>query len=280
MIDVLQKVAIQGILGSFHHQVAMEVFPGLQEDGIEECLSFRQLVQGLATQKTQKAVMAIENSIAGAILPNFAMIDQNSFHITGEHYLNIEMNLMALKGQSISEIKEVHSHPMALLQCEEFFRKHPHLKLVESQDTAASAKFIQENQLKNIAAIAGSHAAKLYEMEILVSGINTVKNNQTRFVVLSNSPVEIEKENINKASLKFELEHTQGSLATVLNVMNNCNMNLTKIQSLPNIEIPFQYIFFVDVTFEDYTHFEKVKQVLAILTSRFKVLGEYKSGNR
>ncbi|MEX0998183.1 MAG: prephenate dehydratase [Flavobacteriaceae bacterium] len=280
MIDVLQKVAIQGILGSFHHQVALEIFPGLQEDGIEECLSFRQLVQDLASDKTQKAVMAIENSIAGAILPNFTLIDQNNLHITGEHYLNIKMNLMALPGQSLSEIKEVHSHPMALLQCEEFFRKQPHLKLVESDDTAASAKYIQENQLKNIAAIAGSHAATLYDLEILSKGINTVKNNQTRFVVLSNSPGAIEKEIIDKASLKFELEHTQGSLATVLNVMNNCNMSLTKIQSLPNIEVPFQYIFFVDVTFENYTHFEKAKQVLEILTSQFKVLGEYKSGNR
>ncbi|MCR9181291.1 MAG: prephenate dehydratase [Flavobacteriaceae bacterium] len=280
MIDVLQKVAIQGILGSFHHQVALEVFPGLREDAIEECLSFRQLVQGLATQKTQKAVMAIENSIAGAILPNFALIDQNKLHIIGEHYINIEMNLMALKGQSLSDIKEVHSHPMALLQCEEFFRKQPQLKLVESEDTAASAKYIQENKLKNIAAIAGSHAAKLYDLDILSNGINTVKNNQTRFVVLSNSKGAIEKETINKASLKFELEHTQGSLATVLNVMNNCNMNLTKIQSLPNIEIPFQYVFFVDVTFENYTHFEKAKHELEIITSQFKVLGTYKSGNR
>jgi len=279
MIDVLQKVAIQGIMGSFHHQVAMEVFPGLQEDAIEECFSFRQLVRGLAARKTQKGVMAIENSIAGAILPNFALIDHNNLHITGEHYLNIEMNLMALPGQSISEIKEVHSHPMALLQCEEFFRKQSHIKLVESEDTAASAKHIQQNQLKNIAAVAGNQAAHLYQLEVLAKGINTVKNNQTRFVVLSNLPAVIEKGTINKASIKFELEHTQGSLATVLNVMNNCQMNLTKIQSLPNIEIPFQYVFFVDVTFEKYSHFEKAKQVLAILTSQFKVLGEYKSGN-
>lgn len=280
MIDVLQKVAIQGILGSFHHQVALEVFPDLKEEDIEECLSFRELVQGLVMQKSHQAIMAIENSIAGAILPNFALIDQNNLHITGEYYLNIEMNLMALKGQLLSEIKEVHSHPMALLQCEHFFRKHPHIKLVESEDTAASAKNIQEQQIKNSAAVAGIQAAKLYDLEILAQGINTVKNNQTRFVVLSNSPSDIEKENTNKASLKFELEHKQGSLVTVLNAMNNCQLNLTKIQSLPNIEIPFQYVFFVDVTFENYTHFEKAKQVLEILTSQFKVLGTYKSGNR
>lgn len=275
----IQKVAIQGILGSFHHQVALEVFPELKEKSIEECLSFRQLVQELVSQNAQFAIMAIENSIAGAILPNFALINQNKLHIIGEHYLTIQMNLLALPGQSISEINEVHSHPMALLQCEDFFRKHPHLKLVESEDTAASAKYIQDNQLKNRAAVAGIQAAKRYDLEILAQEINTVKNNQTRFVILSKTPQNSNKKSVNKASLKFELQHTQGSLAGVLNAMNSCGLNLTKIQSLPNIEIPFQYVFFVDVTFDNYAYFEKAKQVLENTTSHFKVLGVYKSSN-
>lgn len=270
------KIAIQGIKGSFHHQVAQQYFG--ESILLEECDSFNEVVRALKTNRSEKAVMAIENSIAGSILPNYALIDKNNLHIIGEYYLDIHMNLMALKGQKIEDIKEVHSHPIALLQCEVFFSQYPHIKLVESSDTAETAHRIQKKSLKGIAAVAAPIAAQMYDLEILAAGIHTIKSNKTRFVVVKTKNKELPKEEINKASLKFELDDTPGSLATVLNVMNNCKLNLTKIQSLPIIETPFQYAFFVDVIFEKYKHYEKAKRLLEIMTTHFKVLGEYKQG--
>lgn len=270
------KIAIQGIKGSFHHQVAEEFFNG--DLPLDECMSFNSLVKSLKENTSQKGVMALENSIAGSIIPNYALIDNNNLHIIGEHYLDINMNLMALKGQTIDDIKEVHSHPIALLQCAVFFDKYPHIKLVESGDTAETAKRIQKEKLFGIAAVASPTAAKMYDLDILFSGIHTVKSNKTRFVILKVQNKELPKEEINKASIKFELDDTPGNLATVLNVMNNCKLNLTKIQSMPIIETPFQYSFFVDVVFEKYKHYEKAKKILELMTTHFKVLGEYKKG--
>jgi len=272
------KIAIQGIKGSFHHQVANEYFSESLE--LDECMSFDSLVQSLVGNKTQKAVMALENSIAGSIIPNYALIDRNNLHIIGEYYLDIHMNLMVLPGQKIEDINEVHSHPIALLQCGEFFKKYPHIKLVESGDTAETAQRIQENQLKNIAAVASPIAAEMFGLDILASGIHTIKSNKTRFVILKTQNKVLPKEEINKASIKFELDDTPGSLATILNVMNNCKLNLTKIQSMPIIESPFQYSFFVDVVFEKYKHYEKAKSILELMTTHFKVLGEYKNGRK
>jgi len=272
------KIAIQGIKGSFHHQVAQQYFE--QVDGLDECMSFDDLVNSLINNRSQKGVMALENSIAGSIIPNYALIDRNNLHIIGEHYLDIHMNLMVLKGQKIEDIKEVHSHPIALLQCAVFFSQYPHIKLVESGDTAETARRIQEQQLKGIGAVAAPIAADLYDLEILAAGIHTVQSNKTRFVIVKTTNKEWPKETINKASIKFELDDTPGSLATVLNVMNNCKLNLTKIQSMPIIDRPFQYSFFVDVIFEKYKHYEKAKNILALMTTHFKVLGEYKRGEQ
>jgi prephenate dehydratase len=270
------KIAIQGIKGSFHHQVAEEFFATTTT--LDECLSFESVVESLKGGKTQKAVMALENSIAGSIIPNYALIDRNNLHIIGEYYLDIHMNLMVLKGQKIEDIKEVHSHPIALLQCAVFFKQYPHIKLVESVDTAETAKRIQENNLLGIGAVASPIAAKMYDLNIIASGIHTIKSNKTRFVIVKTESKELPKEEINKASVKFELDDTPGSLATVLNVMNNCKLNLTKIQSMPIIETPFQYSFFVDVVFTKYKHYEKAKEILELMTTHFKVLGEYKNG--
>ena len=270
------KIAIQGIKGSFHHQVAQEYFD--QNVSVNECLSFEGLVDSLLQNKSQLAVMAIENSIAGSIIPNYALIDKNELHITGEYYLDIIQNLMVLNGQKISEIEEVHSHPMALLQCMDFLKKHPKIKLVEDKDTAETARRIHQKQIKGIAAIASKAAAALYDLTIIAHEIQTVNNNMTRFFIISKEAAILPKEEINKASLKFELDDTPGSLATVLNVMTNCKLNLTKIQSMPIIETPFQYSFFVDVVFEKYKHYEKAMKILAIMTNHFKVLGEYKNG--
>lgn len=269
------KIAIQGIKGSFHHQVAQEYFG--EDVQVDECLSFDELVDSLLSGKTDQAVMAIENSIAGPIIPNYALIDKNNLHIIGEHYLRIHQNLMALGGQKIEDITEVHSHPMALLQCMDFLKKYPNIKRVEDKDTAETARRIQQNNIKGIAAIASKTAAKMYDLEILAPEIQTINDNMTRFVILKKENSFVPQEAINRASLKFELDHKRGSLAAVLNVLSDCKMNLTKIQSLPKIETPWKYSFFVDVTFEKYSDYAKTKSLLEIMAEYFKVLGEYKN---
>lgn len=269
------KIAIQGIKGSFHHQVVKEYFSENVE--IDECLSFEELIDSLLSGKSDQAVMAIENSIAGPIIPNYALIDKNNLHIIGEHYLSIHQNLMALKGQKMEDIKEVHSHPMAILQCMDFLKKYPNIKLVEDKDTAETARRIQEKQLTGIAAIASKTASEMYDLEILAPEIQTIKNNMTRFVIIKKQNSFLPENEINRASIKFELDHKRGSLAAVLNVMSDCKLNLTKIQSLPKIETPWKYSFFVDVTFEKYEDFAKAKALLNIMAEYLKVLGEYKN---
>jgi prephenate dehydratase len=269
------KIAIQGIKGSFHHQVAQEYY--YQNVEVDECLSFEELVASVLSGKSDQAIMAIENSIAGPIIPNYALIDKNNLHIIGEHYLDIHQNLMALKGQKIEDILEVHSHPMALLQCMEFFKKYPNIKIVEDKDTAETARRIHEKQLKGIAAIASKTASEMYDLEILAPEIQTINNNMTRFVVINKEDNFVSKDEINRASIKFELDHKRGSLAAVLNVMSDCKLNLTKIQSLPKIETPWKYSFFVDVTFEKYEDYDKAKALMTIMAEYFKVLGEYKN---
>nr|WP_315179180.1 prephenate dehydratase [uncultured Flavobacterium sp.] len=269
------KIAIQGIKGSFHHQVAQDYY--YQNVEVDECLSFEELVDSLLSGKSDQAVMAIENSIAGPIIPNYALIDKNNLHIIGEHYLDIHQNLMALKGQQIEDILEVHSHPMALLQCMEFLKKYPDIKLVEDKDTAETARRIHQHQLKGIAAIASKTASEMYDLEILAPEIQTINNNMTRFVILKKENSFVDENEINRASIKFELDHKRGSLAAVLNVMSDCKLNLTKIQSLPKIETPWKYSFFVDVTFEKYEDYTKAKALLTIMAEYFKVLGEYKN---
>ncbi len=269
------KIAIQGIKGSNHHQVAKDCFG----DNVElvECMSFDSLVDRLLDKSADKGIMAIENSIAGSIIPNYALIYKNNLHIIGEHYLNIHHNLMTLKGQGMQDIQEVHSHPMALLQCKEYFKDYPHIKMVEDVDTAETAKRIQERQLRNIAAIAPQVAAELYGLDIIATEIQTIKNNSTRFIIVKTKNKVLPPDQINKASLRFLTDHKRGSLAAVLNVMSDCNLNLTKIQSLPVIERPWKYSFFVDVTFEQYAHYAKAKSLLEIMSEEFKVLGEYKN---
>ena len=269
------KVAIQGIKGSNHHQVAKDYFGN--DVTFVECSSFDILVDHLINKTADKGVMAIENSIAGSIIPNYALVFHKNLHIIGEHYLNIHHNLMALKGQTIEDIREVRSHPMALLQCNEFFKNYRHIKLVEDVDTAETAKRIQEDQLMGIAAIAPKVAADLYDLEIIHSEIQTIKNNSTRFIIVKTQNKALPENEINKASVRFITDHKRGSLATILNVMSDCNLNLTKIQSLPVIEMPWKYSFFVDVTFEKYKHFEKAKALLEIMSEEFRVLGEYKN---
>jgi prephenate dehydratase len=233
------KVAIQGIKGSNHHIVAEHYFN--TPISLEECLSFDSLVDALIAGKSAIGIMALENTIAGSIIPNYALIDANDLHIVGEYYLSIHHHLMGLENQTLADIQEVVSHPMALLQCKEFFRNHKNIKLVEDADTAAVAKRISEQQLKNVAAIAPEIAAEIYGLKVIE-------------------------------------DDKRGSLAAILNVLSDCKMSLTKIQSLPVIETPWKYAFFVDVTFDTLQQYEKAIAIITIMAEKFKVLGTYKSG--
>ncbi|PDH48072.1 MAG: prephenate dehydratase [Bacteroidetes bacterium MED-G13] len=269
-----KNIGIQGIQGSFHHIVANEYY-GSNID-IDEFLTFEMMSRHLAEGKSDASIMAIENSIAGSIIPNYALIDEYNLSIVGEYYLKISHNLLALENQSIDDIKEVHSHPMALLQCRDFFKKHPKIKLVEDTDTALSAKEIYISNVKGRAAIASELASNLYSLNVLAENIQTIKNNETRFVVLKRSIIN-SKSVFNKASIKFELDHKRGSLATILNVLSDCKINLTKIQSMPKIETPWRYSFFVDITFESLDDYFKAKSIIEIMAKDFKILGEYKN---
>jgi prephenate dehydratase len=271
-------IAIQGAEGSNHHKVARDFYGDNIQ--LKECMSFDTLVAHLLEGSATDGVMAIENTIAGSIIPNYALIDSNNLHIVGEEYLNIHHHLMALPGQTIKSIKEVWSHPMALLQCKEFFKKYPHIKLVEDVDTAEVAKRIAKENIKGIAAIAPKIAAEIFGLQVLEDDIQTIKDNSTRFVIVQTKLPTHSIEGINKASLKFELSHKRGSLAAVLNVLSDCKMNLTKIQSLPVIETPWKYSFFVDVTFDDYTEYQKLVKIIDIMAEDFKILGTYKNGRK
>ena len=275
---MIKSVAIQGIKGSFHHIVALQYFD--IPVAVDQCLTFDGAVQSVLTHKTDAVIMAIENSIAGSIIPNYALLDNNNLHIIGEHYLDIQHHLMGLPGQTIEDIQEVYSHPMALLQCKQFFKNYPHIKLVEDKDTAEVAQRIQQKQLKHVGAIASQLASELFELTIISKSIQTIKHNETRFVIAKTTNSEVDEVKIDKASLKFELDHKRGSLASILNVMSDCNLNLTKIQSLPKIETPWKYAFFVDVTFEAYQDYQKAKSIMEIMAQDFKVLGEYKNARQ
>lgn len=271
------RVAIQGIKGSFHHIVAAQYFSSNID--LLECMTFSEMPIHLKNNKADAIVMAIENSIAGAILPNYALIDKYELGIVGEHYKSIHQNLMCLKGQSIEDIREVYSHPMALLQCATFFEKHPHIKLIEDQDTADVAKRIQDKQLKGVGAIASTLAAKIYDLEIIGTEIQTIKNNATRFFILEDNK-EVKNITANKASIKFTASHKAGSLGAILADFGNNNVSLSKIQSMPVIETPWRYAFFADLIFDDYNDYQNSLNDISSKTESLKILGEYKQGKR
>jgi len=267
------KIAIQGIKGSYHHEVAEQLYGA--DVNLDECLSFDALVASVTSGQSQAGVMALENSIAGSIIPNYALIDRHNLHIVAEAYIRIEHQLMALPGTRIEDISEVASHPMALLQCKDFFATQPHIKLIEDDDTAEVAQRIAERHISGLGAIASRTAAKLYGLDIVAPNIHSIENNATRFVVVKTTPETTE--NGDKASLKFILDHKRGSLAAVLNVLSDCKLNLTKIQSMPVVETPWKYSFFVDVTFDEVAFYTKAVQLLEIMTESLKVLGTYKN---
>ena len=272
------KIAIQGIRGSFHHIVANKYFG--EDIDLVECMSFTEIPVLLNNGEADSAVMAIENSIAGAILPNYALIDEFGLCIEGEVYINIHHHFMGLKGQKIEDIKEVWSHPMALLQCRKFFRSHPEIKLIEEKDTAEVAKRIKDNGLKGIAAIASKMAADMYGLEVLADDIQTIKNNSTRFFILkknNDSPYHPSKLGSvkDKASIKFVTKHDSGSLAEILDIFGKHDLNLTKIQSLPIIDKPWNYAFFIDLVIDDFVLYKNALHLISKKVTHLKIIGEY-----
>ncbi len=274
------KIAIQGIKGSFHEIAAYKFFGERQALETLECHSFQEMFRSFKNNKSVYGVMAIENTVAGSILPNYSKLMNSQMQIIGEVYLRIEQNLLALPNVSLDEITEVRSHPMALLQCLKFFENYPNIKLTETADTALSAKELAENPSnKNTAAIASFLAADRYKLNVLAAGIETNKRNFTRFLVLQNNELLSQKDQvINKASIWFKTGHTPGSLATILRIFADNNINLTKIQSLPVIGREWEYLFLSDLEFGESSDFETALSQAEQYFSEIQILGKYQKG--
>jgi prephenate dehydratase len=266
------RVAIQGIRASFHEEAAFKFFG--EDIQTIECGSFKQTFEALQNNEADYVVMAIENSIAGSILPNYSLLLNYNFPVVGEIYLPIQLHLMALPGVAFEDVKYVTSHPIAIRQCVDFFDEYPHLKIVESSDTAACAKRIHDEQLTDTVAIANTLAAKLYGLDVLERRIESNKKNFTRFLILTHHE-NTDKGPANKASLCFQVSNQVGSLAKVLNIFANQQVNMSKIQSMPVLGKRNEYNFYVDVEWEETKHYDAaVKQVLKY-THNFNILGEY-----
>lgn len=277
-IDSNLKIAIQGVQGAFHEIAARSFHPN-DDIQIVPADTFDILIDKVKTGEADVAVMAIENTIAGSILRNYNLLNNSKLRIKGEVFLRIKQNLMALPGISIEDLKEVHSHPIALQQCEEFFEKYPHIKLIEAHDTALVAKEILENQWNNIGAIGSELAADIYKMNILAAGIETYKKNFTRFLYISPEDTEGGAyAKFDKISVVFNTSHVVGSLYKALEVLSRNNCNLTKIQSAPIMDKPWEYMFYVDFTLGNYSDYPKAMVELLRVAGEVKVLGEYKSG--
>jgi prephenate dehydratase len=270
------KVSIQGYEGSFHQEAARQFFGKNVE--VICCDTFRDVVRIAGNSKeSDGGIMAIENSIAGSILPNYNLLQKSNLQIVGEVYLHIRQNLMVNRGVSLEDIKEVHSHTMALQQCYDFLDKYK-WKLVETEDTALSAKHVHQYKSKHIAAIASKLAAELFDLEIIAPNIHTIKNNYTRFLVLQPAANDIKIEDANKASLNFHTDHSKGSLAKVLTKIAECGINLSKLQSFPIPGTDFQYSFHADMEFDSIERFEEVVKQIKPLTAEIKIYGVYKNG--
>ena len=271
-----RKIAIQGVKGCFHEQAARLFY---EEHGhivpeIVECSTFDGLYKSMDEGVADAAVMAIENTVSGGLLPNFELLRKYDRKIKGEVFLRIQQNLMALPGQRIEDIKEVRTHYMAINQTRQFFKDYPWIRLVESEDTAKSAADVAREGLKGVGAVASMLAADLYGLEVMAESIETYKQNFTRFLVLDDS-IQVDKGKVNKASMCFTLSHTPGSLAHVLTILSFYGMNLTRIQSLPIPGQEWQYFFYVDIKFDNYVRYEQAVAAVRPLMEDLNVLGEY-----
>ena len=271
-----KKVTIQGYEGSFH-QVAARQFFGKHVEVIP-CATFREVVRiGEDAKASDGGVMAIENSIAGSILPNYNLLQKSKLQVIGEVYLSISQNLLVYPGVKLEEIKEVHSHPMAILQCLDYLENQD-WKLVETEDTALSAKHLREQKSKHTAAIASKFAAQLYDLDVIGPDIHTLKNNITRFLIMVPAKQKIEIADADKASIYFQTDHSKGILSKVLAKIAQGGANLSKLQSMPIPGSTFKYGFYADIEFEQKKQLDKLLVDLKLMTNSFKVFGLYKKG--
>lgn len=275
-----KKIAIQGSYGAFH-EIAAKYYFGEEKVKIVPRNTFKELMHSVKKGHVDYGIMAIENTVAGSIISNYRLLIDANEKIVGEIYLRIKQNLLALPGQKIEDIKEVYSHPMAILQCEVFFEKYPHIRLIESVDTALSAKEIKEKQLRGVGAIGSALAGEMYGLEVLNESIETNKMNYTRFLILKIDDTQgngIKKEMINKASIHFSLAHKIGSLSKILSIFSYYDINLSKIESVPIIGKDWEYQFFVDVEFDNYVVYKKALNAVEPFMSNLRILGEYAKG--
>lgn len=276
----IKKIAIQGGYGAFHEIAANHYFNG-QEIEIVPRNTFKDLFKALKDGQVDFGITAIENSLAGSILPNYSLLLESNMKIIGEIYLRIRQNLVALPGQTIADIKEVFSHPMAILQCQAFFDNYPEIKLIDSIDTALSAKKIAQENISGVAAIASDLAATKYGLEIVAEQIETNKKNYTRFLILQDRNGDSFKDkSVNKASISFALAHQIGSLSKILSIFSFHEINLSKIQSMPIIGKDWEYQFYIDVEINNYERYQQALAAVRPFTSDVNILGEYINGRK
>ena len=274
----MKRIAIQGELGSFHDIAAHQYYEGEQIQLIC-CQTFEQVFENVRRDPTAIAMLAIENTIAGSLLHNYELLRQSGTTVVGEHRLHIRHCICCLPGDTWETLQEVHSHPVALMQCRNFLANHPQLKAVEAEDTAGAAAYIARHQCRGWAAICNAEAAKMYGLKVLEDAIEDNKHNFTRSLIASN-PQKADflrpLEDTNKASLVFSLPHEEGSLSKVLTILSFYNINMTKIQSLPIIGHEWEYMFYVDVTYSNLTRYRQSIDAITPLTKELRILGEYK----
>jgi len=278
----MRRIAIQGIIGSFHDIAAHQYFEGEQIELIC-CSTFEQVFENIKRDPTVIGMLAIENTIAGSLLHNYELLRDSGTTVVGEHKLHISHSIVCLPEDNWETLTEVNSHPVALMQCRDFLSNHPEMKIVEAEDTAGAAEFISKNHLTGHAAICSKFAAPLYGMKVLEEAIEDNKHNFTRFLVVCNPrkadflrPIE----KANKSSMVFSLPHEEGSLSQVLSILSFYKINLTKIQSLPIIGKEWEYLFYVDVTFDNLTRYRQSVDAITPLTKELKILGEYTDGKQ
>jgi prephenate dehydratase len=274
----VKRIAIQGGYGAFHEIAANHYF---ENENIEIVPrnTFKDLFKALKQGQVDFGITAIENSIAGSILPNYTLLLESKLSIVGEIYLRIKQNLVAMPGQTIKDIREVRSHPMAILQCQRFFDDHPRIMLIDSMDTALSAKEIADNKTMGAGAISSSQAAAKYNLEIIAEGIETHKMNYTRFLILKGkNGVSQAIPDINKASMTFALAHKIGGLSKVLSILSYYDINLAKVQSMPIVGKDWEYQFFVDIEIDNYMHYKQAIDAIKPFTRDLQIMGEYVKG--
>jgi len=270
-------ISIQGVKGAFHEEAAINYYG--REIDIQPNISFDDVIESIVNNEVKAGIMAVENTISGTIHANLNLIMESGLPICGEVYLRIEQNLVALPGTTIEELTEVRSHYMAIDQCRQFFKSHPHVKLVDADDTALSMKEIAEKGLKNVGAIGSKTGARHYGLSVIAESIETNKKNYTRFLIVEKEH-RMRQEEIDKASVSITLPNHKGSLSKVLSVIAFYDVDLSKIESVPVIGEPWHYRFFIDVLFDDYQKYSSMLQAVRPLTDDLKIMGEYKSGKR